>query len=128
MRGIAYVIAAIASVAIMIAIATVPRQPTRDDSTTVGSTSVSAAPMVMPEAGTLTLSVPNMHCAIACFPRVKETLENTAGVNEVELAEQKEEGMIDNRQVIVKYDAGFDVSTALALLSKEGFADSDVVQ
>ena len=69
-----------------------------------------------------------MHCEFACFPRVKETIENAAGVQEVQLAAQKEEGTIDNRQVVVKYDAGFDVASALTLLAEEGFADSDVVQ
>ena len=69
-----------------------------------------------------------MHCEFACFPRVKEAIESVDGVQEVQLAEQKEEGTIDNRQVVVKYDAGFDVDSALALLSKEGFADADVVQ
>jgi copper chaperone CopZ len=89
---------------------------------------VAATPEVMSEAGTLTLSVPSMHCEFACFPRVKEAIESADGVQEVQLAAQKEEGSIDNRQVVVKYDAGFDVGSALALLSKEGFADSDVVQ
>ena len=62
------------------------------------------------------------------FPRVKETIESVEGVQAVELAEQKEEGVIDNRQVIVKYDTGFDVNAALTLLAKEGFDDSEMVQ
>ncbi len=126
MRGLAYAIAVIAAVGIMIGIATLPQQSS--DDMAAPAIAVSATPEVMSEAGTLTLSVPSMHCEFACFPRVKEALESADGVQEVQLAEQKEEGTIDNRQVVVKYDAGFDVNSALALLSKEGFADADVVQ
>jgi mercuric ion binding protein len=72
--------------------------------------------------------VPSMHCEFACYPRVKEAIENAGAVQSVELAEQKEEGVIDNRQVIVTYDAGFNANDALALLAKEGFDDSDIVQ
>jgi copper chaperone CopZ len=82
----------------------------------------------MTEAGTLTLSVPSMHCAVACYPRVKETLEGVDGVSEVVLDKQKEEGLIDNRQVVLSYDAGFDLTAALANLSQEGFEDASVVQ
>ena len=82
----------------------------------------------MSEAGTLTLSVPSMHCEFACYPRVKESIESVTGVTEVALDEQKEEGVLDNRQVVVNYDAGFDLTTALANLSSEGFEDADVVQ
>lgn len=128
MRGIAYAVAAIAAVGIMIVISTMPRPQAADDSATPGPTAVAASAEVMQEAGTLTLSVPEMHCAFACYPKVKETLENSAGVREVELAEQKEEGVIDNRQVIVKYDAGFNLAQAIAQLTKEGFADSEMVQ
>ena len=51
----------------------------------------------MTEAGTLTLSVPKMHCPFACYPAIKKALEETDTVESVELAEQKEEGVIDNR-------------------------------
>ena len=127
MRGLAYVVAVIAAVGIMIGIATSPQQSS-DELTAPAGTVVSVTPEVMSEAGTLTLSVPSMHCEFACFPRVKDAIESANGVQEVVLAEQKEEGTIDNRQVVVKYDAGFDVNAALAVLSKEGFDDSDVVQ
>jgi mercuric ion binding protein len=128
MRGIAYAIAAIIAVGIMIGIAKLPEPSASDDSMNVASTPVSVTPNVMQEAGMLTLSVPEMHCAFACYPKVKESLESSQGVQGVELAEQQEEGAIDNRQVIVTYEAGFDVTTALALLTKKGFADSDLVQ
>ena len=127
MRGLAYAIAVIAAVGIMIGIAMSPQQSS-DELAAPAAIAVSATPEVMTEAGTLTLSVPNMHCEFACFPRVKEAIESADGVQEVQLAAQKEEGTIDNRQVVVKYDAGFDLGAALTLLSKEGFADSDVVQ
>ncbi len=82
----------------------------------------------MTEAGTLTLSVPEMHCEFACFPKVKETLEEADGVEDVSLAAQKEEGVLDNRQVIVKYQPGFDVHAAIASLESAGYTDSDIVQ
>jgi copper chaperone CopZ len=128
MRGLAYVIAALAAVGIMIGIASYPdRADTATDAANV--TEASAEPAeVMTEAGTMTLAVPTMHCEFACFPRVKQTLEETAGVALVELAVQKEEGVIDNRQVVVKYEPGFDLKAALASLEKEGFSDPDVVQ
>ncbi|MFK8111878.1 MAG: heavy-metal-associated domain-containing protein [Rubripirellula sp.] len=112
MRGFAYVIAVVAAIGIMIGIANVPT----DDSSEV-----------MAEAGTLVVAVPKMSCEFSCFPHVKETLEAAEAVQLVELASQKEEGTIDNRQVIVKFDAGFDVAAALAALSKEGFGDSQIV-
>jgi len=115
----------------MIGIATSPQhsaEPTSNDLAAPAAIAVSATPEVMTEAGTITLNVPSMHCEFACFPRVKEAIESADGVQEVQLAAQKEEGTIDNRQVVVKYDAGFDLGAALTLLSKEGFADSDVVQ
>ena len=108
MRGLAYVIATIAAVGIMIGIAMSPRQSS--DGLAAPATAVTATPDVISEAGTLTLSVPSMHCEFACFPRVKEAIESADGVEEVQLATQKEEGTIDNRQVVVKYDAGFDVT------------------
>lgn len=133
MRGLAYVIAAIAAVGIMIGIASIPQENTPDGP--AARQPVAAEPAaantlsgVMAEAGSLTLNVPSMHCEFACYPRVKEAIEKVDGVQGVELAAQKEEGVIDNRQVIVQFDAGFDINSALALLAKEGFDDSDVVQ
>ena len=125
MRGIAYVIAAIAAVGIVIGIASIPKETAE---TNVQQATATSSPNVMAEAGVMTFDVPSMHCEFACYPRVKEAIENASGVQSVELAEQKEEGVIDNRQVVVKYDAGFDVNDALALLAKEGFGDSDIVQ
>lgn len=89
---------------------------------------VASTEEIMDDAGTLTLSVPEMHCEFACFPKVKETLEQETGVEEVTLAAQKEEGVLDNRQVIVKYQAGFNPRSALKSLEEAGYKDSGIVQ
>jgi copper chaperone CopZ len=129
MRGLAYGIAAIAAAGIMFAIATGPDTPEPEvSSSSQAATAVSASGNVMDQAGTMTLSVPGMHCAFACYPKVKETLEKSDAVQGVELAEQKEEGVLDNKQVIVQYDAGFDVDAALALLAEAGYDDTEIVQ
>ena len=127
MRGLAYAIAAIAAVGIIIGIAAIPKQPSDEQAVSLPATAT-ASTKVMTEAGKLTLSVPSMHCEFACFPRVKEAIEQVDGVQGVQLAAQAEEGVIDNRQVIVDYDSGFDVNAALVLLAKEGFDDSEMVQ
>ena len=138
MRGVAYAVAAIAAVGIMIVIAT----SSNDDATksapesavaetqTVDNAEVLAASTTPATSDTqqLTLAVPEMHCEFACFPKVKETLEADETVELVELGPQKEEGAIDNRQVIVTYKPGFDVEAAIQLLDKEGFDDSELVQ
>ncbi len=82
----------------------------------------------MSEAGTLVLSVPKMHCQYSCYPNIKKLLEATDSVREVELAEQKEDDVLDNRAVVVKYDSGFDVDAAIFLLAENGFEESDLVQ
>ncbi len=137
MRGAAYVVAAIAAVGIMIAIATKPddqaTQTTSDEVVYdgfVADDSEVLATSTTETVGTqkLTLAVPEMHCEFACFPKIKETLESTDLVELVELGPQKEEGAIDNRQVIVTYKPGFDVDAAIELLDKEGFDDSELVQ
>ncbi len=146
MRGLAYAIAAIAAVGIMFVIASSPSEQPTDtaadpatadsaaaetetaDTQTVAESAEALASTTDPEGGLVTLAVPEMHCEFACFPKIKETLESDETVELVELGPQKEEGAIDNRQVIVKYKAGFDVKNAIALLSEEGFDDSDVVQ
>jgi periplasmic mercuric ion binding protein len=126
MRATVYVIAAIAAAGIMYVIASNPNSPTTDRSDEA-TASVAATSAVMSEAGTLTLSVPEMHCEFACFPKVKETLEGASGVEEVTLAAQAEEGVIDNRQVIVKYEPGFDLNAAIASLASAGYKDSQLV-
>jgi mercuric ion binding protein len=150
MRGLAYAIAAIAAVGIMFVIATMPGEQSSDPTATpataetqTAETQTVAETQTQPaesaevlasttdakaETESLTLAVPKMHCEFVCFPSVKETLESVETVELVELGPQKEEGAIDNRQVIVKFKPGFDVNDAVARLTKAGFGDSEVVQ
>jgi copper chaperone CopZ len=129
MRATVYMIAAIAAAGIMYVIASTPNPTTSDRAQEARSAdaSIDATPAVMSEAGTLTLSVPEMHCEFACFPKVKETLEGASGVEAVTLAAQAEEGVIDNRQVIVKYEPGFDLNAAIASLASAGYKNSELV-
>jgi hypothetical protein len=96
------------------------------------ATSPADAPAIAPvdesELQLVSVHVPKMHCPFACYPAVKKTLEGTAGVQGVELAEQKEEGVIDNPVVIIKAAPGFDVQKAMESLAATGFSDSSVVQ
>jgi len=131
MRISAYLVAAIAAIGIAIMIASMPQLPPGQgeaDGSSRAVSTVSTEGRVMEEAGTLTLSVPKMHCPFACYPAVKRTLEGTDTVESVELAEQKEEGLIDNRQVVVQYKSGFNLDAAIELLSSQGFSDSEIVQ
>lgn len=127
MRGFAYVVACIAAIGIMIGIGLMPvQQDTATSSSTISPVNDSESPSVFASSGSLTLDVPDMHCEFACFPRVKESIEGNDGVQSVELAEQQEEGVLDNRQVIVHYEAGFDLAKALTLLEKEGYESTPV--
>lgn len=122
MRGPAYVAAVIAAVGIMLVIAREPADQTDQDLPIAAETTSTAS------LETLTLSVPEMHCQYACFPKVKNTLEQVDAVAEVQLAKQKDDSVLDNRQVIVKYKEGFDVDEAIGLLAEAGYTDSVLVQ
>lgn len=76
----------------------------------------------------VTLSVPEMHCPSGCYPTVKKTLEEQPGVLAVDLVEQKEEGVLDKREVNIKFAGTFDSESAINSLSKAGFEKSSVVQ
>lgn len=130
MRSMAYAIAALAAVGIIVGIAMMPASTpsTETSPTTAAATATATSENVMTEPGTLVMRVPDMHCPFACYPAVKSTLENTAAVESVELTEQKQDGAIDNPEVIIKYDSGFDVQAAIAALAKKGFAKSEIVQ
>ncbi|TWT80865.1 hypothetical protein CA13_23110 [Planctomycetes bacterium CA13] len=128
MRAVAYVVAALAAIIIIVAIAQSPTKKTVESNVTTDNEAVLASANVMDSDGELTLDVPEMHCPVSCYPRVKETLEASEAVEEVELAKQEKEGIIDNRQVIVHYKSGFDVDQAIAKLEKEGFAKSNVAK
>ena len=138
MRSVAYGVAVLAAVGIMLVIAKMPGKdtgvdqsvaasPTQGD-TESASASEATAGRVMNEAGTLTLHVPDMHCPFACYPAIKKALESSDTVEQVELAEQKVEGTIDNPQIIINFTEGFDVDAAIAALKARGFDDSAVVQ
>lgn len=133
MKSIVYAVAGIAALGIMIALiaapTSTPATPSASESASAAAaTAVSASPAVLADAGTLTLEVPSMHCQFACYPRVKESLESSDGVSEVTLAEQPDPNTLTVKKVIVKYDAGFDVDQALAVLKQEGFKDATRVQ
>lgn len=138
MRSLAYGVAVLAAVGIMVAIAKMPSKetvvdqpvaatPTQGDTETASSIEASSG-RVMTESGTLTLHVPDMHCPFACYPAIKKALESSDTVEQVELAEQKVEGTIDNPQIIINFTDGFDVDAAIAALKARGFDDSAVVQ
>lgn len=70
------------------------------------------------------LSVPDMSCPYACWPKVKETLAAQPGVEGVQLAEQPadaKEGEITERVVELKLNDDFDADAAIAALSKVSF-------
>lgn len=126
MRSAVYALAAIAAAGIAYLFATVP--PSGDAPAAPSASVSTASHQVMPEAGTLTLRVDDMHCPFACYPAVKKTLEAQGNVVAVELDEQKEEGAIDNPQVLVKYESGFDLTAALDALGKKGFSKHSVIE
>jgi copper chaperone CopZ len=130
MRSPIYLLAALAAAGIAYYVASTPNsQPTASQSAlddAVVATATSSA--VMDQPGTLVLRVEDMHCEFACFPKVKKTLEGFDGVVSVELDEQAEEGTLDNPQVVVTYDSGFDLGAAQGALAKSGFAKSSVIQ
>ncbi|MEM0925595.1 MAG: heavy metal-associated domain-containing protein, partial [Planctomycetota bacterium] len=76
----------------------------------------------------VTLNVPKMHCSHACYPNVKKSLEKQSDVVSVELAPQKEEGVLDNRQIIMTYKEGYELDDALAVLENAGFGGSSVAE
>lgn len=132
MRSFAYGAAILAAAGIMYVITMSPQQPAADnaaaDAVATPETASSIAPQVEVKTASLTMNIPEMHCPFACYPSVKENLEKRDDVVSVELAPQKEEGVIDNPQVIVTCKEGFDVEQAIAMLDAAGFAGSTVVE
>lgn len=126
MRSLAYAIAALAAVGIIAGVAMMP--VSENSQATQNVSAVSTSESVMSEPGTLVMRVPDMHCPFACYQAVKSTLEGTPAVESVELTEQKQEGAIDNPEIVIQYEAGFDVQAAIASLAKKGFAKSEIVQ
>ena len=132
MRSAVYTLAVLAAAGIAYVFATAPTPgsvpPRGQDTASARASATTAAGQVMAQAGTMTLRVEDMHCPFACYPAVKGTLEGQASVLAVELDKQQVEGVIDNPQVLVKYDSGFDLTAALDALSKKGFAKHSVVE
>lgn len=126
MRSAVYALAAVAAAGIAYLFATVP--PTGETSAEPAVTATASSHTVMEEAGALTLRVDDMHCPFACYPAVKGALEGQGNVVGVELDKQKEEGVIDNPQVVINYGPGFDLTAAMDALSKKGFGKHSVVQ
>ncbi len=63
-----------------------------------------------------TLEIPEMHCPFGCFPKAKDALEEIDGVASVDLVDQKEEDVIDDRRVVVTFDGSVDGRTAISAL------------
>ena len=120
MRSIAYAVAILAAAGIMYYVAMSPDAPAPD-------APVAQEDIADVTTASLTMNVPEMHCPFACYPSIKKNLEERADVVSVELAPQKEEGVIDNPQVIVTYKSGFEPESAIAQLDKAGFSGSTVV-
>jgi mercuric ion binding protein len=126
MRSPIYFVAALASAGIAYYLASAPApQTSTKQADQIVATETSSN--VMEQPGTLTLRVDDMHCEFGCFPTVRKTLEGFDNVVSVALDKQAEEGTLDNPQVLVTYESGFDLSAAQASLAKKGFAKSSVI-
>lgn len=121
MRFVVYLVAVLAAAGIVYYVGSTDRPPVAASATAEVPQASAGEPLQ-----TISLMVPGMHCPVACYPSVKKTLESEAGVQEVELVEQKQEGLIDNPVVIIKHDPSFDLDQAVASLEKRGFADAVV--
>jgi len=129
MRAPLYVFAALAAVGIAYYLATTPAAPTATAAVSPAAADASqTASAVLTDAGTLTLRVDDMHCEYGCYPKVKKTLESFDEVVSVELDKQPEAGSLDNPQVVLTYQPGFDLAAAQSALAKSGFAKTSVVQ
>ncbi|QEG00672.1 hypothetical protein Mal15_47430 [Stieleria maiorica] len=128
MRSLAYGAAILAAAGIMYLITMSPSEPAgQTNESPAAAETASITPDADVNTASLTMNVPEMHCPFACYPSVKENLEKRSDVLTVELAPQKEDGIIDNPQVIVTYKDGFDADQAIAQLEAAGFSGSTVV-
>lgn len=125
MRFVVYLVAVLAAAGIVYYVGTTGQEPIAASATAEvpAGTAAEGAELQM-----TSLKVPGMHCPMACYPSVKKTLESEAGVQAVDLVEQKQEGTIDNPVVIIKHGAGFDLNQAVASLEKRGFSDATVAE
>ena len=77
------------------------------------ATPVALASVEAPE-GAVVFSVPDMHCAFACAPKVERTLTEIPGVEKVETD-------VEHRTATVFINDQFDQSVAVAALGKAGY-------
>lgn len=75
---------------------------------------------------TVSLHVPGMLCPVACWPKVKKTLEAQSSVVSVALAPQANDKLIDNPVVFVTAGDEFDSSRAIAALEEAGFTGASM--
>jgi copper chaperone CopZ len=89
-----------------------------DPATEPSSPEVDSAPVLTSyEAGeSVVLAIPEMSCAVMCFPKAKDALEEIDGIAAIELVEQEEEGVINDRRVLVTFDGKVDSKTAITAL------------
>lgn len=71
-----------------------------------------------------TLTIPEMHCQLACYPKVKRTLEGVAGVESVALVEQQDDVQIDDRRVTITFAGDVSGADAVAALEGAGYPGS----
>ena len=62
------------------------------------------------------LAIPKMHCPFGCFPAAKDALKKIDGISDVTLVQQKKEGVIDDRRVVVTFDGTVDKQAAITAL------------
>jgi len=62
-----------------------------------------------------------MSCPAGCYPSVRSAIAKQKGVMDVELAPQKEEGVIDNPVVFVKYQGDLDLQATFKAIERAGF-------
>lgn len=123
----------LATICLILAVATTtmvgcgsPDGPARSSSPESASASPEAGPTDGQTGQMVSLRIPTMHCALSCWPKIKEELEKHEGVAEVTLAEQAAEVEVDNPVVHVRTDGTFDSEKAIAALAKIGFAKATV--
>ena len=135
MRFVSYIVAVLVAAGLIYYISQSPDVPpvAQDDSAAAAALDVDypeidAGDLQTADTQLVTLRVPEMHCPFACYPAVKKALEAEPGVVGVDLAEQKQEGVIDNPEVKIKVSDQFDAQAAIDALAKAGFDKSTTVQ
>jgi periplasmic mercuric ion binding protein len=125
MRFIVYPLVVLATAAIVYGVARRSSIPPAGVAETVATSPAAAETMLA--STKLTLRVPEMHCPLACYPKVKETLESQPGVTEVALVPQANEGSIDRPEVVITTDGSFNLVSATAALDKAGFSGTSKI-